>query len=103
MAITDNWNTEAVILTSAIVTTGSTFGASVLPESVGGQGGLPHPRLIFGTAFTFIGLSILGQFAPEVAGPLALAIAVTAMTYYGMPLLDNAFNGAKNPVGRKPQ
>lgn len=95
-------NTDAVILTTAIVTVGSTFAASIMPEDVGGKGGLPAPRLVFGQALTFTGLSFLGAFAPQIATGLGVAIALTAATWYGLPIADNFFNGAHTPVGKAP-
>jgi hypothetical protein len=44
-------------------------------------------------------LSVLADFAPGISGPLSAAIAVTAVTYYGIPILDNWLTGAQNPVG----
>lgn len=94
-------NTDKIILSSMMVTLSSTMAANVLPEQYGGKAQLPAPRLLIGTGITYFGLSILGDVAPEMAGPLALAIAVTALTYYGIPLMDNWFTGANNPVGGK--
>lgn len=93
---------DKIVLTSAMVTLSSTMAASVLPTKYGGQGELPSPRLLIGTGFTYFGLSILGDLAPAVAGPLAAAIAITAVTYYGAPLLDNWFNGKTTPATRTP-
>lgn len=93
---------DKVVLNSAIVTMGSTMAASVLPESYGGQGGLPSPRLLVGGGLTFVGLSILGDIVPAVARPLSAAIAVTALMYYGIPIADNYMNGKHNPVGHAP-
>lgn len=93
--------TDKIILSSMMVTLSSTMAANVLPDKYGGKGQLPSPRLLIGTGLTYFGLSILGDVAPEVAGPLAAAIAVTALTYYGIPLMDNWFTGAHNPVGGK--
>jgi hypothetical protein len=77
------------ILNSALVTVGSTVAAEMLPPDLGGKGELPAPRLLFGTLLTFTGLSLLADMAPGVANPLAVCIAVTALTYYGLPLLEN--------------
>jgi hypothetical protein len=95
-------DTDKAILSSALVTLGSTVSASVLPTKYGGKGDLPAPRLLIGTGLTFFGLSLLGDAAPSIAGPLALAIAMTAFTYYGLPVLDNYFVQGKNvnPVGQ---
>lgn len=95
-------NTDKVILSSLMVTLASTTAASILPEKDGGQGSLPSTRLLIGTGLTYFGLSIMGDIAPSVAGPLAMAIGVTAVTYYGFPVLDNWINDAKNPVGPIP-
>lgn len=96
-------DSDRVILSSMLVTTGSTLGASVMPAKYGGQGGLPSTRLLVGTGLTYFGLSILNDFQPKLAGPIAAAIAVTAATYYGFPLLDNWFNGAHNKIPNTPK
>lgn len=90
---------DRVVLTSAMLTLGSTVAASVAPKEVGGNGSLPSPKLLIGTSLAFIGLSMLADFAPHFAGPLSGAIAVTALTYYGIPLADNWMNGKHNSVG----
>lgn len=92
-------NADTTVLGSAILTVGSTMAASILPEDVGGQGSFPAPRLLFGTALTFAGLSFLGAFAPQLASGLAIGIALTAVLWYGVPLADNVFNNHHNPVG----
>lgn len=97
-------DTDKAILSSALITLTSTVSASVLPTKYGGHGSIPAPRLLIGTGLTFFGLSILGDIAPSIAGPLAGAIAMTALTYYGIPVLDNYFVEGKNtnPVGTQP-
>lgn len=84
-------DTDKVILNSALVTIASTVGFSFAPESIGGNGEFPHPKLLIGTGLAFMGLSIIGDFAPGVAGPLSVAVALTAFTYYGLPVLDKVF------------
>ena len=79
---------DRVVLYSAMLTLGSTVGKSMLPSKYGGQSGLPSPRLLFGSALTFTGLAILADFKPELANPLSAAIAVTAVTWYGLPLME---------------
>lgn len=95
-------NTDKIILSSMMVTISSTMAASVLPDKYGGRGSLPAPRLLIGTGLTFFGLSILGDIAPAIAGPLAAAVAVTALTYYGVPVLDNWINDKTDPKTRNP-
>lgn len=80
---------DKVVLTSGLVTIGSTVIFNITPESLGGKGSLPTPRLLIGTGVTYFGLSILADIAPGIASPLAAAIAVTALTYYGFPILSN--------------
>lgn len=92
-------NTDRVILNSMLVTVASTVAASAAPADKGGQGSLPSPRLLIGTGLTYFGLGILADAAPGVAGPLAVAIAVTAVTYYGVPVLD-AYMGLDPKSGR---
>jgi hypothetical protein len=83
---------DKVVMTSALVTLTSTVAASVMPEDMGGQGELPGFRLLVGTSISFMGLGILADFAPALAGPLATAIAVTAAIYYGFPILNKYTN-----------
>jgi hypothetical protein len=82
---------DKVILNSMLVTVASTVSASLAPSSLGGKGEFPHPRLLIGTGIAYIGLGILGDIAPGIASPLAVAMAVTALTYYGLPILDKMF------------
>lgn len=92
-------NADRVVMTSALVTASSTVGFSAAPKKWGGEGEFPSPRLLVGAALTFFGLSVMAEFAPKVAGPLSVCIAVTAFTYYGMPVLNNAFNTTKKKEG----
>lgn len=90
---------DKVVLSCAVVTITSTVTASMLPAKSGGKGQLPPPRLLIGTALTFIGLSMAADFAPRIAAPLAITVATTAAMFYGVPVVDNYFNGAHNKVG----
>ena len=82
-------DSDRVILTCTMVTLTSTTAAHFLPKSMGGKGEAPPVRMIFGSAITFTGLAMVGEFAPEVATGLSISLALTAMTYYGLPLLSN--------------
>lgn len=81
-------NADRIVATSAVLTLLSTTAASLLPVDQGGKGELPPLRLLFGTALTFTGLSVMADFAPSVAKGLSLCILMTALTAYGIPLLD---------------
>lgn len=83
---------ENAVLTSAMVTLGSTVGASIMPESMGGQGQLPSPKLLISTGLTFIGLSIITEMAPSIGVPLSACVALTALIWYGIPILDKYAN-----------
>jgi hypothetical protein len=87
---------DKVVLTSGMVTIGSTVIFNATPSSLGGRGQLPPPRLLIGSGITFFGLSIMADFAPSIAAPLSAAIAITALTYYGLPILDNYINPKSN-------
>lgn len=76
---------------SALITIGSTVGASILPTDHGGHGEFPSFKLLFGSALTFAGLAMLADIAPGLAVPLSAVVAVTALTYYGIPILDSYF------------
>jgi hypothetical protein len=84
--------TDTVILNSMLVTVASTVSASLAPTSIGGMGEFPSPRLLIGTGITYIGLGILGDIAPGIARPLSVALAITALGYYGVPILDKVFS-----------
>jgi hypothetical protein len=82
---------DKIILSSMFLTLGSTTAASMLPESMGGNGELPKPRMLIAGALTFSALSMLSDFAPGLAGPLALVIGLSAAAYYAVPILDKTF------------
>lgn len=82
---------QRIILMAALVTIGSTVGASIMPEDKCGRGQFPSPRLLFGSALAFAGLTIAGDFVPRIAAPIAASIAITSLTYYGLPVLDAYF------------
>lgn len=90
-------DTDKIILNSMLVTVASTVSASLAPASLGGHGQFPKPRLLIGTGVAYIGLGILGDVAPGIAGPLAIALALTALTYYGLPILDKTFTQKGTP------
>ena len=93
-------DTEKLVLTSAFVTLGSTVAFSATPKNLGGKGELPSPRLLIGTGVTYFALSVMADTVPGIAGPMAAAIAITALTLYGLPILDNYMN-PKNPMEAK--
>lgn len=92
---------DTTILTAALLTTGSTVAASVLPHTrnmspagcVCEKGDLPSFRMLLGQALVFTGLGMIAPGAPKLAGSFALVIAFTALTYYGLPILDEVFAG----------
>lgn len=92
---------DVTILTAAILTTGSTVAASVLPHTRNNspapctceKGDLPSFRMLTGQALVFTGLGMIAPAAPKLAGSFALVIAFTALTYYGLPILDDVFVG----------
>ena len=92
---------DKIVLTSALITVGSTVAFSATPKKLGGKGELPSPRLLIGSGLTFFGLSIAADFVPKIAGPLSAAIAMTALTYYGLPILENYVTPGKNSTERK--
>ena len=48
---------------------------------------IPSPHFLVGASVTFIGLSFLADFEPEIAGPLALAILTTDIFTNGADIL----------------
>lgn len=90
-------DSQKTVFTAAILTLGSTVAFSMAPVKMGGRGEIPSPKLLIGTSLSFMALGILGDFAPELAGPLSLAIAFTALTYYGLPIAESYFGGKEIP------
>lgn len=56
---------------------------------------IPSPHFIIGATVTFLGLSFLADFEPEIAGPLALAILTTDIFTNGSDILGYV-NGEAN-------
>lgn len=67
-----------------------------------GRGTFPSMRTLIGLGVTATTLSIGAEFAPELAGMLAVTLAFTALTFYGIPLLDSYFV-MTDPNSRKVQ
>lgn len=76
------------------VTAGSVIGTAIYPpkgrdgKTLAGHDVKLTPRLLIGTGLTFASLSFIGSFAPAVATPLSLSIALTAFLYFGIPVLE---------------
>lgn len=85
--------TDKMILNCAVVTVVSTVGAKLYEKE------FPEPRLLIGTAFAFMGLGMMGDFAPGPARGFALCMAVAALTLNGFPILDQIFNAEPNSKG----
>lgn len=103
---------DATILTAALLTTGSTVAASVLPHKVNPSpapcrcepGDLPSFRMLLGQATLFIGLGMLAPAAPKLTSMFSLVIAFTAATYYGLPILEDVFfTGGLCTPGTRPK
>lgn len=63
---------------------------SMLPPPAG-KGELPSMRSLIGAGVTFTVLSAAVDAMPEVAGMFAAAILTTAITLYGVPIMDGYF------------
>lgn len=83
---------DTSIATSAVVTLSAAAASSFLPEDKGGEGSVPSFRQLFAIAVTFTGLSIMQEFAPQIANGLALSIMVTVMTYKVLPIITAYFS-----------
>lgn len=79
---------DQLILTSAIVTAGSTVAGQVLPSDLGGKGHLPSPRILIGTAVAFTALAMLAAWAPTLAGMWALLILTVSLLHNAAPILN---------------
>lgn len=109
--MTESGGKKAVVY-SAIFTTGFVTLNSMVPVPDNkavkakypelGQGVFPSMRTLIGLGVTFTTLSIAAEAAPELAGMFAVTIAVTALTFYGIPLLDTYFVQT-DPNSRKVQ
>ena len=84
--MTDQGATNAVLI-STIVTLGSTTGYSLTAEKK-----LPANKTIVGGFFAMLGCAVLVEVDPEIGGPLAIAIALTAFSLYGLPTLNHYFS-----------
>lgn len=80
--MSDKFIGNAMLTTAVCTTLGK-----MAPEVVGGKGELPDVRIFIGVGFTFFVLSTMDDYAPEVAGPLAFAIAGTAFSIYAVPII----------------
>jgi hypothetical protein len=94
---------DKTVFICSTVTLGSTLAWSMLPKEMGGKGELPSARLLIGSSLAFMGLSIMGTFAPKLATGLSVTMAVTALTFYGIPIADGYFSESSEPptTGRK--
>lgn len=81
-----------LVLTSALVTAGSTVGRQMLPAELGGKASMPGARMLIGTAVAFTALSMLATFAPNFAGAWALLIMTIAILDNGAPILNKFLN-----------
>ncbi len=90
-----------LILISGTATFASVFFGQVAPKDVGGKGEFPKAKIFMGSAVAYFGLSAMAEIAPEVAGGLAAAIMVTALTQYGLPLAFNVFTDEKYDTANK--
>lgn len=78
---------DKAIATCAFVTLGSTFGASVAPKEYCGNGKVPDFKLLIGTSLTFLSLSIMDNFSPKIATLLSASLALTAFSYWAVPVM----------------
>lgn len=69
---------KQIIITSILVTGLLAIAKNVF-EQKGKELALPNMRILVGVLLAGFLLSVLAQFAPELAGPLALLLMVTAI------------------------
>jgi len=102
-------NADNTILSAALVTLGSTTAASVLPRRVNRspagvecvKGELPSFKMLIGQGLVFAGLGIIAPAGPKMAAMFATLIGATAATYYGLPILSEAFGEGLCKAGSK--
>lgn len=79
---------DQLIITSAIITAGSTVAGELLPKRKGDKGNLPSPRILIGTAIAFTILSMLATWAPNLAGAWALLILAVSLLHNAAPIVN---------------
>jgi len=89
---------NSTVTTAMLVTAISTLGVRMLPEKMGGKGAMPEVKNLLGVGVVFLVLTTLDDAAPQLARPLAVAVAGTSFALYGTPVLTNLFGeaGEKN-------
>lgn len=70
-----------------IVTALGVSGALVLVKA-GAKGDVPPVRTWIGMSFAGIGLAVMAQSWPDIAGGLAMLILITSVFVYGKPAYD---------------
>lgn len=60
------------------------------------HGKLPSSRFLIGSSVAFLTLSVVSDFAPEIAGPLSLAIVTTAFFTEGQGIFTYVNQAAPN-------
>lgn len=88
---------QRIILIAGTITVGSTVIGRSLPKDQGGKGDLPTIRMFVGTLVAFTGISIISEFAPEVAAGLAASVAGTAFVLYGSKPFTQYFQPISQP------
>lgn len=84
---------------ASIVTALGVSGALVLVKA-GAKGDMPPVRTWIGITFAGIGLSVMAQSWPDIAGKIAVLVMVTSVFVYGKPAYD-AISKATKPGGSK--
>lgn len=80
-----------LILISGTTSLACVFFGKIIPPD-GSEASFPSPRIFAGAGITYFGLSLIAEAAPEVAGGLAMAIMLTAILEYGIPLVGVGFD-----------
>lgn len=88
---------NAVIM-STLVTLGSTTGYSLTAKQ-----SLPANKTVVGGLFAMVGCAVLAEIDPNLGGYLAIAIALTAGTLYGVPTLEHYFGKKKETKSGRSQ
>jgi hypothetical protein len=87
--MTDQGAANAVVI-STMVTLGSTVGAALSNTQK-----LPAHKTIVGGFLAMTGCAVLAEIEPNIGGPLAIAIALTAFSLYGIPTLNHYFGNTR--------
>lgn len=100
---------QRIVLLSFMITVGSGALAFYLPKQyrkktlwgmTNADGDFPPIKFFIGAGITFFGISAVGEFKPEIAGPFAALVMTTAGLFNGVPALEY-LTGSGQPAAKR--